>query len=211
MLDVHPPHEKMHGIRDFLLHLLTITIGLLIALALEGCAERWHHRQLRNEAEANLHQEIRDNAKEIASAHIANASEQANLKKVLEFLEARKENRDYDIHEIQMGFTIGDLKDSSWKTASATGALSYMEYDHVQRYAAAYRLQDKYSALQDQTINEYLQLQSYIIYGFDPKKLTASDAESAELDARRTLTHLVAMDQVGEAVNKEYDNVLAEK
>src|SRR5271154_1933823 len=191
MLDVHPPHAKIHGFRDFLLHLFTITVGLLIALALEGCAERWHHRELRKEADANLRQEIRDNAKEIASAHIANASEQANLKKVLEFLEARKENRDYDIHEITLGFTIGDLKDSSWKTASATGALSYMEYDHVQRYAAAYRLQDKYSALQDQTINEYLQLQSYIIYGFDPKKLTASDAESAELDARRTLTHLV--------------------
>jgi hypothetical protein len=36
MLDVHPPHEKMHGFKDFLLHLLTITIGLLIALGLEG-------------------------------------------------------------------------------------------------------------------------------------------------------------------------------
>jgi hypothetical protein len=211
MLDVHPPHEKMHGMRDFLLHLFTITVGLLIALALEGCAERWHHRELRKEADANLRQEIRDNAKEIASAHIANASEQANLKKVLEFLKARKENRDYDIHEITLGFTIGDLKDASWKTASVTGALSYMEYDHVQRYAAAYRLQDKYSALQDQTINEYLQLQSYLIYGFDPKKLTTADAVSAEPDARRTLAYLVAMDQIGTAVNKEYDEVLGEK
>ena len=41
MLDVHPPHEKMHGFKDFLLHLLTITIGLLIALGLEGCVEHW--------------------------------------------------------------------------------------------------------------------------------------------------------------------------
>jgi hypothetical protein len=211
MLDVHPPHEKIHGIRDFLLHLLTITIGLLIALALEGCAERWHHQQLRKEADANLHQEIRDNAKEIASAHLANASEQENLKKVLDFLNARKENRDYDTHEIKLGFTLGDLKDASWRTASATGTLSYMEYDHVQRYAAAYQLQDKYLALQDQTINEYLQLQSYMIYGFDPKKLTTADAVSAELDARRTLAHLIAMDQVGAAVKKEYDDVLAEK
>jgi hypothetical protein len=210
MLDVHSPHEKIHGMRDFLLHLLTITVGLLIALALEGCAERWHHRQLRNEADANLRQEIRDNAKEIASAHTANASEQENLKKVLEFLKARKENRGYDIHEIQLGFTIGDLKDASWKTASATGALSYMEYDHVQRYAAVYQLQDKYSALQDQTIGDYLQLQSYIIYGFDPTKLTATDAQSAELDARRTLALLVATDQIGAAVAKEYDEVLAE-
>jgi hypothetical protein len=211
MLDVHPPDEKIHGIRDFLLHLLTITVGLLIALALEGCVERWHHRELRKEADANLHQEIRDNAKEIAVEHVANASEQANLKKVLEFLAARKEGRDYDIHEITLGFAIGDLKNASWKTASATGALSYMEYDHVQRYAAAYQLQDKYSALQDQMIDEYLQLQSYVIYGFDPKKLTTADAAAAELDARRTLAHLVAIDQIGAAVNKEYDIVLQEK
>jgi hypothetical protein len=211
MLDVHPPHEKLHGTRDFLLHLFTITVGLLIALALEGCAERWHHRELRKEADANLHQEIRDNAKEIADARVANASEQANLKKVLEFLAARKEGRHYDIHEIRLDFSFGDLKDASWKTAAATGALSYMEYDHVQRYASAYQLQDKYSALQDQTINEYLQLQSYVIYGFDPQKLTTADAGAAELDARRTLAHLVAMDQIGAAVNKEYDSVLAEK
>ena len=211
MLDVHPPHEKLHGTRDFLLHLFTITVGLLIALALEGCAERWHHRELRKEADANLRQEIRDNAKEIADARVANASEQANLKKVLEFLTARKEGRPYDIHEIRLDFSFGDLGDASWKTAAATGALSYMEYDHVQRYAALYRLQDKYSALQDQTIDEYLQLQSYVIYGFDPTKLTAADAGAAELDARRTLAHLVAMDQIGAAVSKEYASVLAEK
>ncbi len=211
MLDVHPPHEKMHGIRDFFLHLFTITVGLLIALALEGCAERWRHLELRKEADANLRQEIRDNAKEIESAHVANASEQANLKKVLEFLEARKEGRDYDINEIKLGFTIGELKDASWKTASATGALSYMEYDHVQGYAAAYQLQNKYSALQDETINEFLQMQSYLIYGFDPKKVTQADASFAELDARRALAHLVAMDQIGTAVKKEYDMVLEEK
>lgn len=211
MLDVHPPHEKMHGIRDFFLHLFTITVGLLIALALEGCAERWHHRELRKEADANLRQEIRDNAKEIESAHVANASEQANLKKVLEFLKARKEDRDYDIHEIRLDFAIGDLKNASWKTASATGALSYMEYDHVQGYAALYQLQDKYSALQDETINEFLQLQSYVIYGFDPKMVTPADAGSAEPDARRALAHLVAMDQIGAAVDKEYGAVLAEK
>ena len=211
MLDVHPPHEKIRGIRDFFLHLFTITVGLLIALALEGCAERWHHRELRKEADANLRQEIRDNAKEIESAHVANASEQANLMKVLEFLKARKEDRDYDIHEMRLDFAIGDLKNASWKTASATGALSYMEYDHVQGYAALYQLQDKYSALQDETINEFLQLQSYVIYGFDPKKVTPADASSAELDARRALAHLVAMDQIGAAVDKEYGTVLAEK
>jgi hypothetical protein len=53
MLDVHSPHEKMHGFKDFLLHLLTITIGLLIALGLEGYAEHWKQRALKKMPLAN--------------------------------------------------------------------------------------------------------------------------------------------------------------
>lgn len=40
MLEVHPPHHSISGWRDFLLHLLTITIGLLIALTPGGLARR---------------------------------------------------------------------------------------------------------------------------------------------------------------------------
>ena len=47
VLDVHPVHGKMHGFKDFLLHLFTITVGLLIALALEGWVERMHHHEIR--------------------------------------------------------------------------------------------------------------------------------------------------------------------
>jgi hypothetical protein len=208
MLDVHPPHEKMHGFKDFLLHLLTITIGLLIALGLEGCVEHWKQRELKKDADTKLRQEIRDNAKEIASVHNANATEQANLKRVADFLSARKKNQSYDSRQIRLDFAVGDLQSASWKTAAATGALGFMEYDQVQRYAAVYQLQDKYSALQDQTIDEFLQLQSYVIYGFDPEKITPADAGSAELETRRTLAHLTAMDQVGTALATEYDAVL---
>jgi len=208
MLDVHPPHEKMHGFKDFLLHLLTITIGLLIALGLEGYAEHWRQRELKKDADTKLRQEIRDNAQELVLVHKANASEQENLKRIVDFLNARKKNEPYDTHQIRLDFTMGDLNSASWKTAAATGALGFMEYDQVQRYAAVYQLQGKYSALQDQTIDEFLQLQSYVIYGFDPKKITPVDAGSAELDTRRALAHLVAMDQVGTALASQYDAVL---
>ena len=39
MLDVHAPEHGIHGMRDFFVHLLTITAGLLIALALEAGVE----------------------------------------------------------------------------------------------------------------------------------------------------------------------------
>ena len=208
MLDVHPPHEKMHGFKDFLLHLLTITIGLLIALGLEGYAEHWRQRELKKDADTKLRQEIRDNAQEIVLVHNANASEQENLKRIVDFLNARKKNEPYDTHQLRLDFTMGGLKSASWKTAAATGALGFMEYDQVQRYSAVYQLQDKYSTLQDQTIDEFLQLQSYVIFGFDTEKITPVDAGAAERNTRRALAHLTAMDQVGTALSREYDTVL---
>ncbi len=68
MLEVHPPNEPVHGWRDFFVHLFTITIGLLIALGLEGCVEMWHHRHLVHEAETSLQIEIKANAKELQGA-----------------------------------------------------------------------------------------------------------------------------------------------
>ena len=208
MLDVHPPHGKMHGIRDFLLHLFTITVGLLIALALEGCAERWHQRELRKEADVNLRQEIRDNMKEIAEIRAEIAKEDTSLQSALAFLDARKENKKYDIHAISLSFSIGDLRDASWRTASATGALSYMEYPQVQRYASVYQLQDKFDGLQAQTLNDFLQLQSYVVSGFNPDKMTPQDSTVAAVDVRRAFARLKALDTIGNALNKSYNDVL---
>jgi hypothetical protein len=47
--------------------------------------------------------------------------------------------------------------------------------------------------------------------GFDPEKIAPADAAFAELDARRTLVRLTAMDQVGTALAREYDAVLRTK
>ena len=84
LLDVHPPHEPVHGWRDFLLHI--ITIGLLIALGLEGLVEWQHHRHLVHEAEVSLHNEIENNAKQMPSALEASRKESAELKQDLAVL-----------------------------------------------------------------------------------------------------------------------------
>jgi hypothetical protein len=62
MLDVHPPHESTHTWRDFFIHIATICVGLLIAIALEQAVEAIHHRherqvlvqEMRAEAERNI-------------------------------------------------------------------------------------------------------------------------------------------------------------
>lgn len=57
MLDVHPPHPAAHTWKDFLIHIATISVGLLIAIGLEQTVEFFHHRHQRHQLEADLHAE----------------------------------------------------------------------------------------------------------------------------------------------------------
>ncbi len=60
MLDVHPPHHAANTWRDFFIHIATICVGLLIAIALEQSVEALHRHHQRNE----LRQELRTEAEE---------------------------------------------------------------------------------------------------------------------------------------------------
>ncbi len=53
-MDIHGPQGPIQSVKHFFLHLLTITIGILIALSLEGIVEWAHHRSLVSEARMNL-------------------------------------------------------------------------------------------------------------------------------------------------------------
>jgi hypothetical protein len=59
MLDVHPPHKAIGNTGEFFLHLFTITIGLLIAVGIEGAVERHQHHELARDARETMTAEIR--------------------------------------------------------------------------------------------------------------------------------------------------------
>ena len=61
MLDVHAPDATVHTWRDFFIHIATITIGLLIAIALEQCVEYLHHINQRHELQRDLLDEAKRN------------------------------------------------------------------------------------------------------------------------------------------------------
>src|ERR1700691_4004145 len=80
MLDVHPPHKAIGNASEFFLHLFTITIGLLIAVGIEGAVERHQHRELAREARETLKEEIRKNAESTNDAVKEITGEQQKMK-----------------------------------------------------------------------------------------------------------------------------------
>jgi len=209
MLEVHPPHSKINSVGEFFLHLLTITVGLFIALALESAVERIHHRHQREQAESDLRQEIRANNTQLAASHKAIAREQANLVRAMAFLEAHEANKPYDSSGMSLAFSIVPLSDASWRTASATGVLIYMDYDHVQLYAAAYHMQDEFADMEQDSLDSFLQLHSYAVGNPDLTRMTPQEAGEALVDVRHAYAHLDALEGIGQTLGADYKQALA--
>jgi hypothetical protein len=161
MIDVHAPHEKVHGTKDFFVHLFTITIGLLIALSLEGLVEWQHHRHLVHEASVGLRSEIDQNAARIDSLRQQISAQQEELNKDLDVLEVLRVHPE---QHTSMSFTFRQqgFEDTAWKTAQTTGAFAYMPYPDAKEYSNIYATQSEIYEAQQKTVDEAMSAASLI-------------------------------------------------
>jgi hypothetical protein len=61
-MEIHPPEHPIMTWKQFIVHMTTIVLGLLIAISLEQTVEWFHHLQERDALLADLRAESRDNA-----------------------------------------------------------------------------------------------------------------------------------------------------
>jgi hypothetical protein len=153
MLDVHLPERPIDSVREFLLHLFTITVGLLIAVGIEAAVERHLHRELAAEARETLTAEIRKNDTSVKDALATIEKEQEKmqlgtdrLKKIqLNPADPSSESLHFDI-----AINTTGLEDTAWRTAQATGALAFMSYGDSSKFTGIYREEENFEKKQDQ-------------------------------------------------------------
>lgn len=58
-MEIHAPEEPVRSIRDFIVHIAIVTIGILIALGLDGAREMLHEHRLVHETRENFDQELK--------------------------------------------------------------------------------------------------------------------------------------------------------
>jgi hypothetical protein len=211
VLDVHAPHEPIYGWRDFFIHLATITIGLLIALSLEGCVEWQHHRHLAHQAKVSLGDEIGGNAKEVEGA-LEDVHKQLDmLKRDLAVLnrilaDPKKPNRE----NITFKYAIRTFNDVSWRTAQSTTALSYMPYEDALEYS------DIYDQQNDIDVAEHDAVRDAVIAVGPLQNLKAGDLNPGGEEAGKIKEHFeILQGQLGhvqaliEELDREYKKFLA--
>jgi hypothetical protein len=142
-------------VRDFLIHLFTITVGLFIAVSLEGLVEWQHHRHLAHDAEASLNAETRANAEGMADVLADLHKKQEDLKQDVRILKVviatKKLPKD---GSMEINFRIVSFDDVSWKTAQTTEALAYMPYELAKTYASIYATQDALTIAEKQAARD---------------------------------------------------------
>jgi hypothetical protein len=127
---------------------------------------------------------------------------------VLAYLEARQSGKPGDATGLTLSFSEQSLQDSAWNTAAATGVLTYMKYADVQKFAVCYKEQALFEGIQQQALDEYLQLDSYVVRGFDPTKINPDDIKTALPVVRRALAHLIGMLDISRGTVTVYDKAL---
>jgi hypothetical protein len=89
MLDVHAPHEPISTWKGFVLHIATISIGLLIAIGLEQLVEYFHHRHQAAAIAENLKAESHENIATVRS-DISNCDQTlATIKSIIDSLDQK--------------------------------------------------------------------------------------------------------------------------
>ena len=176
-MEVHPPHGPIRSVKEFLVHLLAITIGLLIALGLEASVEWVHHRRLVREARENIFQEIRDNERNIAGELNALPTEKSYLWKTLDAVK-RLSRRQTEFNE-DFQWTFTRLNASGWEAALSTGAVAHMNYEEAKRYSELYALQ----RLFNENMDRYVQKRGEMYALLSLTKIPGNPAPDLELEA----------------------------
>jgi hypothetical protein len=149
MLDVHPPHEPIHTWKEYLLHMSTIVLGLLIAIGLEQTVELIHRNNERSELRESLKHETK---KAIADAEQTEQTENDPLR----WITARQElvQKALDTHQPlpaqlprKPHVSSSNLPiDPAWNAAKSSGLLHLLTQEEVEVYSEADNL---FTSLED--------------------------------------------------------------
>lgn len=151
-MDVHPPHGAVHSVKEFMVHMLAITLGLLIALGLESAVEWMHHRHLVREARENIAQEMRENRVNLEKELAALPGEEKQLEAVTAVMTDAEQGRQPSQDLTHMRWLMVRLGESAWETSASTGATAYMPYKVAKQYSRAYELQTMFNQVMDKYI-----------------------------------------------------------
>jgi cell division protein FtsB len=208
-VDIHPAHQAPRTWQDFLLHLLTITIGLFIALTLEAGVESLHHRHLVREARENLRLEMQINRKHYVENLENLRKNRRQLAQDIDRLRDLRSGKPIEKSDLAWGWDWNGYIDAAWKTARDTGAVSYMSFDLINAYAEAYSQQDYVNERAVAILDDEPRTAAFLLVAKEPSALSPSDIQSMIIGLAESDIKLATLQNLMNPLDEMYVKVLA--
>ena len=185
----------MHTWKDFFIHIATIVLGLIIAIALEQTVELIHHHDQRRQLQADLHQEISAN-RDFGTQNLAHLDRDMlwllELRSRVDALRDGGDKKSFVYPPPPLGYP-GDPNHSDrrlpaeavWDTARQNGLIELLPRDEAQLYTIFYRLTDIYADSFSDLTEDWAKLTAFEFQFERSRTLTAPDVQSmsrAQLD-----------------------------
>ena len=191
MIDVHAPHHTVHTWRDFFVHIATIVVGLLIAVALEQAVEYSHARHELKETRAEIANEQKANEALWATNEKNWRSTFAALKNdvtVIKFIQEHPGMPQADLPGVLFWEQAPFLWNHAvWDAAQIKSVVQRMPLEESNNYQEYYALMTVIAAQSLETWNTVNAAHGFDLLDPDPTHLSA-----AQLDQVMQLT-LVAL------------------
>jgi hypothetical protein len=151
--------------------------------------------------------EIADNKKELDGVLTKVPESEQNLRQALHLVTDLLTRKKTDIHSLTLGYAIAQLNAASRTTAETTGALGYMDYTEVKRYAAVYEGQQQFLRLQDRLLEIWIPLLNATHEG-DPERASERELLEWKEGILTCLSYLQTEASLGKSLSGEYDKIL---
>jgi hypothetical protein len=139
----------------FATQFVLITSGILMALLVDSLIEVRRQNKLVAEAHAAIAAEVADNAKQLENAMPSLDSVEKTLYEMLQAIDEVLANGSTTLTYGSFNLIMPRLTRASWDSAERTGALGYMDYEQVRRYASLYSAQDAVLAAQSDLFGRF--------------------------------------------------------
>jgi hypothetical protein len=207
-MEIHAPDKPIHSRKDFMFHMLTVVLGILIALALDGMVTWAHHRILVREARANIATELRTNKETIEKAVPEIQARQKQLEEIISTIDQVEKTRKLS-GKLGYGFSSYELYSTAWKTAAVSGAVTHMDYDQLKDYTDAYDLQQDFLTVQAQGFASVGDLSAAThVLNQDLAKVPEERLEELQRQALKILTIQRTLENVSAGLILAYDKAL---
>jgi len=203
-MDVHSAHHAPRTWSEFFLQLVTITIGLFIALTLQAGVESLHHRHLVSEARGNLRREMQINRNSFAENARNLEKNRRQLAHDIDALRDLRNGKPIDKNALLWGWDWNGFVDVSWKTARDTGAVSYMSFDLINAYADLYSQQDYVNAQALIILDEEPKSAAFLQIAKDPSALSPSDIQSMLISLAESDIKLATLQNLMKPLDEMY-------